>query len=61
MIKKFSEIAEGETFTHKGIEYKKTATVKVSCCRSINAHATANEKNTTFLSPNVEVEVNDQL
>lgn len=57
MIVKFSDVANGTQFVANGIEYIKTETVKISCCRSINAHAVGNEANTTFITPNADVEV----
>lgn len=59
MNKEFKELAEGDTFTFNSIEYIKTATVKVSCCRSINAHTVGDEKNRTFLQPDTQVTVNN--
>lgn len=58
---KFSDITEGSLFTKDGTEYKKISTVKVSCCRSINAEHAADANNKVFINPADEVEVNDQL
>lgn len=59
MTKKFSELADGTKFTYNGTEYEKIAAVKISCCKSINAKASANDAQRIFLAPNTEVEVND--
>ena len=59
MIKQFNDVAENEVFKFNGLEYKKIAAVKVSCCRSINAEDTTNANNKTFIQPLQEVEVND--
>lgn len=61
MKKQFKDLVEGEIFKHNNLEYKKIASVKVSCCRSINAEDTTNSSNKTFIQPLVEVETNDQL
>jgi hypothetical protein len=58
MIKKFNELADGTKFTYNGVEYEKIKAVKISCCKSINAKATANEKQRIFLAPNTEVTIN---
>lgn len=61
MNKQFKDILEGELFKHNNLEYKKIASVKVSCCRSINAEETTNTNNKIFIQPLIEVEINDQL
>ena len=61
MNKQFKDILEGELFKHNTLEYKKIASVKVSCCRSINAEETTNTNNKIFIQPLIEVEINDQL
>jgi hypothetical protein len=60
MIKKFSELENGEKFKVKEIEYEKIAAVKISCCRSINAKNTSNEQQQIFVTPNQEVETISQ-
>ena len=60
MNKQFKELNEGDIFTHNNMQYKKIASVKVSCCRSINAEQVDNVNQRTFILPNTEVEVNDQ-
>jgi len=61
MNKQFKDLQDDEIFTLNGTEYKKIPSVKVSCCRSINAAETANDNNKTFIQPLTEVLVNDQL
>lgn len=61
MNKQFKDLQDGEAFTLNGISYTKIPSVKVSCCRSINAAETANNNNQTFIQPLTEVSVNDQL
>jgi hypothetical protein len=56
----FKDVAENTVFKSNGIEYKKIGTVKISCCRSINAEQVDNPAQRTFVPPNTEVEVNDQ-
>lgn len=58
---RLADIAEGSLFTKDGVEFKKLPTVKISCCRSINAEQVANTNNRVFINPTDEVEVNDQL
>lgn len=59
MKKTFDQVAVGSQFTHNGVEYKKTDVVKVSCCKSINAIATTNEKDRIYVQPTQEVEVSE--
>lgn len=61
MIKQFHEVSEGANFKLNGLEYKKISLVKISCCRSINAEESTNASNRIFVTPNQEVEVDDQL
>lgn len=61
MKKQFKEIVDGEQFTFNGLQFKKIAAVKISCCKSINAEESTNANNRIFVQPNQEVEVNDQL
>jgi len=58
MTQTFNELENGTKFTYNGVEYEKIQAVKISCCKSINAKATANEKQRIFLTPNTEVTVN---
>lgn len=59
MLKPFKDVSENTNFKKDGVEYTKTATVRVSCCKSINAKAVGNESQTIFVSPETEVETND--
>jgi hypothetical protein len=53
---KFSEVTVGQKFTMNNIEYTKTESVKVSCCKSVNAvKVDGGEK--TMIKPNDEVEL----
>ena len=61
MKKEFKDVIDGETFTYNRVQLKKIPTVKISCCRSINAEDCANANNRIFIQPQAEVEVNDQL
>lgn len=58
MNKKMDEVQVGERFTVGGIEYIKTAAVKISCCKSVNCEAVGNPNNKTYFSPDMEVTVN---
>lgn len=59
MIKQFKDVAEGVVFKMNDLEYKKITTIKVSCCRSLNAESTTNANDQIFVQPLTEVEVND--
>lgn len=59
MIKKFSELTDGQQFKLNDLEYKKIAAVKISCCKSVNAVAANNEKQRIFVQPGIEVEVSE--
>jgi hypothetical protein len=59
MLKLFKDVAENTNFNKDGIEYIKTATVRVSCCKSINARTVGDANQTIFVSPETEVETND--
>lgn len=61
MKQQFHALADGQIFVKDNIQFKKIANVKVSCCRSINAEQVNNTNNRIFVTPNEEVEVNDQL
>ncbi len=58
MTKAFKDLNLGDKFTVNGVEYTKIAEVKVSCCRAINAQASANSDQRTFFAPGTTVEVN---
>ena len=57
MNKQFKDILEGELFKHNNLEYKKIASVKVSCCRSINAEETTNTNNKILLIRNIKLNI----
>lgn len=59
MIKQFKDIADDMVFKIADKEFKKIPSVKVSCCKSINAVETSNATNRIFVQPLQEVEVND--
>jgi len=59
MIKQFKDILDGEIFKVNQLEYKKIPSVKISCCRSINAELTSDTNKKTFVQPITEVEVHD--
>jgi hypothetical protein len=61
MMKLFSDLGVDSVFILNGIEYKKVQEVRISCCRSINAVAVGNDGNKIQVTPNTEVEINDQL
>ena len=58
MTKNFSEIPVGSKFYVDGIEYTKIDTVRISCCQSINAHATTDINNRKFFQDNIVVTIN---
>jgi hypothetical protein len=60
MNKLFSELNVGQQFKAQGsdILYKKTDTIKISCCKSINAEEINNPASKTFFSPGTVVVVN---
>lgn len=58
MNKVFSEVLEGQRFTLDNKEYIKIPSVKISCCKSINAQATDNAANKIFVQPQSVVIVN---
>lgn len=59
MKKPFQDVQENQEFTYNGLQYTKIKSVKISCCRSINATAKDNANNRIYVQPNQEVEVND--
>lgn len=58
MNKTFGELARGTRFTLNGTEYVKTEEVKVSCCRTVNAHLVSDSNNRTYVQPTTVVVVN---
>jgi hypothetical protein len=59
MIKKFNDVSNDTEFKINDMQYKKVATVKISCCKSINAIQVDNPRNRIFIQPQTDVEVND--
>lgn len=57
MIKRFSELENGARFTLNEKEYEKVNSVKVSCCKTINAKLVANDAQRIFVTPTTEVAV----
>jgi hypothetical protein len=57
MQKQFKDLAIGEKFVVNGVEYIKTQTVKVSCCKSINSYESANASKKHNFDPNTMVTV----
>jgi hypothetical protein len=58
MQKSFKDLILGETFKMNNVDYIKVAEVKVSCCKSINAHIVGDPNQRTFFPPGTPVEVN---
>ena len=58
MNKKMKDVQVGERFSVGGIEYIKTADVKVTCCKTINCEAVGNPNNKSYFAPDMEVMVN---
>jgi len=56
--KKFNELNVNDRFVVNAVEYVKTETVRVSCCRSINAQEVNNAAVTTFFTEDATVQVN---
>lgn len=52
---KFSELAIGDNFTYKGVEYKKISPIKVSCCKTWTAIKVADNQK-IMIKPNEIVE-----
>jgi len=59
MNKQFKDLNVDSSFTMDGVEYTKINSVKISCCKSINAQEKNNPNNKIFVQPLVEVEAND--
>lgn len=55
----FKDVEVNKVFVFNEVSYMKIDTVKVSCCKSINAKRVDNENDRTFVAPMTEVEVND--
>lgn len=58
MEKNFSDVSVGGRFTMNGLDYIKTDTIRVSCCKSINAQAVNDPNNRTFVQDTTVVTVN---
>jgi len=58
MQKKFSELNVGDKFVVNGTEYVKVATVRISCCQSMNAHASENINDKKMFSDETVVVIN---
>lgn len=54
----FSNLPVGSRFFLNGVEYVKIDQVKVSCCKSINAHQSNNAGQRIFLAPTTQVNIN---
>jgi hypothetical protein len=55
----FKDVSVGSEFTMNSIKYKKIDSIKISCCRSVNAHATSDASQKTFVQPATEVQIDD--
>lgn len=53
----FGSLAVNSTFVYNGVSYTKTETVRVSCCKSVNA-VNAETSNRVYMSDDTQVEVN---
>ena len=58
MQKSFQDLTVGDTFKVNNVDYVKVAEVRVSCCKSINAHIVDDPNQRTFFPPSTPVEVN---
>ena len=58
MNKLFQDLNIGDRFLLNGQEFVKIEDVRVSCCRTINAKASNDNTNTTYVQPNTTVVVN---
>ena len=61
MIKQFKDLNDGDVFKFKDLKLREIPTVKLTCCRSINAEDLVETNKKTFIPPESEVEVDDQL
>lgn len=57
MQKEFQQLNVNDKFTYNNKEYTKVQTVKITCCKSINAQAVADNKDKIFVQPSTKVEV----
>ena len=58
MNKAFSQVLEGQRFTLNSKEYVKIPSVKISCCKSLNAQATSNAADKIYVHATTDVVVN---
>jgi hypothetical protein len=58
MNKLFQDLKVGDRFIYNGQEFVKTEDIRVSCCRTINAKASNDSNNTTYIQPGTSVVVN---
>jgi hypothetical protein len=58
LTKTLDQVADGENFKVNNIEYTKIAEARVSCCRSVNCHVSADANQRTFFPGNTVVETN---
>ena len=56
--KKFSELNLNDRFFVNGMEYIKTDTVRVSCCKSINCQESVNSAMKSFFPEDTTVQIN---
>jgi hypothetical protein len=56
--KKFNELSVDARFFVNGVEYIKTETVRISCCKSINAQEANNTAVKSFFTEDSTVQVN---
>jgi hypothetical protein len=57
----FKDVQQDQLFVWNGVEYKKTAEKRISCCRSINAVKSDDPKVRVQVTPITEVQVKDEL
>lgn len=58
LTKTLDQVAVGENFKVDNIEYTKIAEQRISCCRSVNCHASGDINQRTFFPDNTVVETN---
>lgn len=58
MEKTFAELVNGDKFIVNGVEYVKTDEVRVSCCKTINAHVASDISQKAQFPGNTTVVVN---
>lgn len=57
----FKDLKIDDIFTLNGLQYKRVADVRVSCCRVLNAESIENPKEKIPVKPLTVVQINDQL